>query len=558
MMLLSQVAVTVFQKWGAQNPTCLSSRLLHERIPLMTLQIIIQTLSGQDAGGSWKNSPEITSYSVLTLRKLVGLPWMDHIRYKIEEAIDRGTNFINEEEINWGKPALVWVEKVTYGSAMLSSTYCLAAIQPSWPRTSEDKTREYFPGMGDKLRDYVRLFSALPILAKEPIWRLSSSILEGLMLTPILDKRRSELHIFPSRGNATPGYLQYIPFTWTMCNNSAHFGMSTKAIVEMMVVSMLNFEVDKYLEDVTADNPSSFLFDSLRITIRQVFDERHGHIGTSYYEREVKRRKLFTTEPLPTKVGAVDSPVSHRTNMSNVKGILSQFVSWVLEHPDVVYASKSIQRRLKDELVIFLLAHVAQGEDNFRLQKLDRSSRSAKGIMEVGTYFDWVRTTSANHTSCPYSFEFFRCVVSPPGVDYFSTARARYIGQDLCRHLATLCRQYNDYGSMDRDLLEQNLNSVDFPEFLDEQTGPTSEISMVDLARQRQIASKQLLEIALYERQCLELAVAQVQQDVKLRAWRSLQVFIKVTDIYGQIYIVKDINRNSGEGEKPNATVPSI
>ncbi|KAF2462878.1 uncharacterized protein BDR25DRAFT_385446 [Lindgomyces ingoldianus] len=378
------------------------------------------------------------------------------------------------------------------------------------------------------------------------------------MLTPILDKRRSELHIFPRQGKTTPGYLQYIPFTWTTCNNSAHFGMSTKAIVEMMVVSMLNFEVDKYLEDVTADNPSSFLFDSLRITIRQVFDDFHGHIGTGDYEREGKRRKLLTTEPLPTKVGAVDSPVSHRTKLSNLKGILSQFVSWVLEHPNVVVASKSIQRRLKDELVIFLLAHVAQGEDNFRLQKLDRSSRSAKGIMGVGTYFDWVRTTSADHTSCPFSFEFFRCVVSPPGVDYFSTARARYIGQDLCCHLATMCRQYNDFGSMDRDLLEQNLNSVDFPEFLDEQTGPTSEISMVDLAKQRQVASKQLLEIALYERQCLELAVAQVQQDVKPRAWRSLQVFIKVTDIYGQIYIVKDINRNSREGEKPSATVPLI
>lgn len=31
--------------------------------------------------------------------------------------------------------------------------------------------------------------------------------------------------------------------------------------------------------------------------------------------------------------------------------------------------------------------------------------------------------------------------------------------------LATMCRQYNDYGSIVQDRAEKNLNSVNFPDF---------------------------------------------------------------------------------------------
>jgi hypothetical protein len=35
----------------------------------------------------------------------------------------------------------------------------------------------------------------------------------------------------------------------------------------------------------------------------------------------------------------------------------------------------------------------------------------------------------------------------------------------MTRHLAVMCRQYNDYGSLVRDAEEGNLNSIDFAEF---------------------------------------------------------------------------------------------
>jgi hypothetical protein len=44
--------------------------------------------------------------------------------------------------------------------------------------------------------------------------------------------------------------------------------------------------------------------------------------------------------------------------------------------------------------------------------------------------------------------------------------REIYIAEDLCGDLATLCRQQNGYGPLNRDLEDQAFNSLDFPDFL--------------------------------------------------------------------------------------------
>lgn len=47
---------------------------------------------------------------------------------------------------------------------------------------------------------------------------------------------------------------------------------------------------------------------------------------------------------------------------------------------------------------------------------------------------------------------------------YFDRCQAQYYSASIARHLATMCRQYNDYGSIARDTEEANLNSLDFTE----------------------------------------------------------------------------------------------
>lgn len=69
-----------------------------------------------------------------------------------------------------------------------------------------------------------------------------------------------------------------------------------------------------------------------------------------------------------------------------------------------------------------------------------------------------LRTTQAVHSL----FSSSHVLSARPGA--LRDREPGYLSRSLARHLATMCRQYNDYGSAVRDMDEGNLNSLDFPE----------------------------------------------------------------------------------------------
>ena len=118
------------------------------------------------------------------------------------------------------------------------------------------------------------------------------------------------------------------------------------------------------------------------------------------------------------------------------------------------------------------------------------------------------------------------------------------MAKDLCRRLAAMCRQYNDYGSIVRDRAEVNLNSVNFPEFHE---GGSEDGGEEDGKRGREGVEEReekikedLFFVAEYEREGLKLAVGKLEEMLggTTRAWK---LFVDVTDLYGQIYVAKDI-----------------
>lgn len=148
------------------------------------------------------------------------------------------------------------------------------------------------------------------------------------------------------------------------------------------------------------------------------------------------------------------------------------------------------------------------------------------------TYHNWARNTGANHTSCPYSFVFYLCLISKPQQD-LTGVRKYYLLEDACRHLATMCRQYNDFGSVARDRQEKNLNSIDFPEF---ETQGEGDVESVDTRNKAD-----LLYIAEYERRCLDSALSELEKCLDLDLLSKIKLFVHVTDLYGQIYVARDI-----------------
>ena len=130
-----------------------------------------------------------------------------------------------------------------------------------------------------------------------------------------------------------------------------------------------------------------------------------------------------------------------------------------------------------------------------------------------------------------------------------------------------MCRQYNDFGSMARDHAEGNLNSVDFAEFSSEREldrelrntpyldikGRINDVGVTGeegrgLAADTQESRKKedLFWLAEYERQCLDLAMQKLEAEVGAEAMNAVRLFVNVTDLYGQIYVLRDVTNRVG------------
>lgn len=87
-----------------------------------------------------------------------------------------------------------------------------------------------------------------------------------------------------------------------------------------------------------------------------------------------------------------------------------------------------------------------------------------------------------------------------------------------------MCRQYKDYGSVARDRIERNLNSLDF-------------LKGENVKEKK----RELIWLAEYEREHLMLGLERSCEITDIKVIEKLRLFITVTDLYRQIYIAKDI-----------------
>jgi len=340
--------------------------------------------------------------------------------------------------------------------------------------------------------------------------------------------RRAKPDVFPHNEKAENKYLEYIPFTWTACNNLGK-PTSNTVMLDMMIISVLNYQVDHYMEATIARYHEHNLQVVKDIIVRVC--EKPERI-TSVHQGVGKTMKDAAHLP------KIDSDVSKIPSLADIEEVLARFVTFVMHHKKVVQCPRSVQERLKQELSTFLLAHVTQAEDNARFSNQLHSPQGRSCFHSPrATYFDWVRTTSADHTSCPYSFAFFGCLISKTGQEVFTTAKQKYLAQSACRHLATMCRQYNDYGSVRRDSEERNLNSVNFPEY--------GSIDVLSASEEERIKAE-LLWLAEYERECLEATLKRLRGEVEEKVMDVLRFFVTVTDLYGQIYVARDVMAYGG------------
>ena len=380
---------------------------------------------------------------------------------------------------------------------------------------------------------FKNFFSRLPLLSNEPDWRLKASLLEGHLWLPELIARR--LNIFPRDGMEDEKYLEYIPSIWVACNNLQGGPMEPDLMWNMMVISLLNYQTDEFLEAVIGEH----LMDKLE-AVRAIVHRLCEHPSRQFRKRSY--HKIQDNESSDRNRVGVPQLRVQIIDINYVEQVLHRFISYVLMHSSVLQSPLPVQHTLRKELEIFIMAHLTHAEDNVRLgSQALAMNRTTPFALPRSSYFSWVRSTSADHTSCPYSFVFLQCLMAKSGLPAFRGAKQKYLMESMCRHLATMCRQYNDFGSIARDRAEKNLNSVNFPEFHEYTRMGTAKYEAT-IEKDGQRLKEELMWIAEYERTCMSMTAEKFEEvGLEERTKHILRVFIDVTDLYGQIYVARDI-----------------
>lgn len=541
-MLLASAICQLLRVYDHGSMKDIAVNVIKIDIPIILVQLLGRTLCRQLGNGSWGNSVEKTSYGVILVSYALKLPWQLPIRQHAEAAISRAKTYLESHSSQWATGEYLWIEKVTYKCPILSEAYCLAAMNSSAEKQSwTSEVEELFEIDGTKAQKMSKFFGQLPLLQDLSESTMMFAIYEAAMYASRLKQVR--LDVFPRDdiGMSADKYLDYIPIAWTTINAANNFKLSGDEMWEMMVISMLNYQADEYMESVVSrlTEPSLQVLGVIIGTEIRSGDPRSASSSPSH-------STTFQPAVLAQPQSECGSP-PRSLALKDVAEVISRYIRHVKQHKAMLQSPESAQLRVLQELEKFLLAHIEHNTDNARLKEQNRSSHTPVGKHDPMPYYDWVRTTGANDTSCPYSFSFFCCLISGSGPHCLSSMVQKYLAREMCLHLATLCRQYNDYGSAMRDDAEGNLNSLHFSEFCDEDEQSLSSLVTAkvaeDGARKHSLekAKRLLMKVADIERACMQLCWETLSPSLDEAARIKIKAFVDVTDLFGQIYVARDI-----------------
>ncbi|WPH04793.1 Hypothetical protein R9X50_00768900 [Acrodontium crateriforme] len=560
-MLMADAFSAVIKLWDAGELPLLPEQLVRDGLVISLFQALVRTLQTQNEDGSWgtRGSKEETSYAVLTIAKASVLPVAEGLLPVITKALEAGKNFIATSQET--APAYLWIEKVSYGSEALSESYTLAALKSNIPEKSSlsTKTRDLVSIPEKNVKQFTKFYSMIPLFSKSPAWRLQAALIEGYLFLPSLKEMR--LDIFPRSGMEDDRYFEYIPFTWTSNNNLENSFISSKALNDMMVVSFLNYQADEFMEAVVGRYFGDRSKDVLNV-IDHIFaslDQQKQDSDVEFSDAaEDDHAPAGPTDPLtpPSDVSSdqedsADNMVAKsKPSLGDVRNVLQRFITHVMNHSAVTSASPLLQASVRNELRIFLLAHMDQASDNDRFATQSNiATIGAAFETPRSSFYRWVQSTSSDHTSCPYSFMLYQCILteelSNKG-EIFPSVEEKYIAEAMCRHLAVLCRMYNDYGSIHRDKDEKNLNSINFPDFHSSTPSSSPSSPPSSSTTNENLLKARLWTLAEYERENVERAFEKLRvlagnDKEGERTLQKMRVFVNVTDLYGQIYVARDI-----------------
>ena len=522
-MSFTWAMVELLSAWDDGRLQNLPQSLVRERIPIILYHTLVQAFHGQDLDGSWDgyDCPEVTSYAILTISKLSSLPWAESLKDQIDKALQSSKRYLSQNVARWATPGKMWIGKVGYYTSVISQGYCLAAMQSRpYDHTWSSTVKSLVDIPKNKVSKLSNFLGALPTFSKYPTSTLRASVVEGLLfLRPLLETNPG---VFKDATKSKGKYLTYIPVTWVAVSQIHGNPVSLEAMWSMMNYSILVFNADEFVEGFIGQR-LIYELDAVEAIIRRILIDlgatECSSDKSSVDSGEEGNVHAGGSNPHTVKVAQGLKPIMPA--LENVELTIGRLGDYVLDNPMVRRSSRRLQVLLRKELTQYLLASL----DHLR------NNRSGSQVSKTTPYFDWVRGNGADDNATIVSTIFFTCVVSKSSAEWFDNTRIQYLFQAVARHLGTMTRMQNDFGSIGRDRAEGNLNSVDFADFTSKNCVTT------DFERKETLG--RLID---FERSCLHHSVAYLKPLLPRDMMDALAMWIDLIELFGEIYAVKDIS----------------
>lgn len=547
-MLMVESMVTLLEKVDEGLLDELPTDLLGQKLPAALCQILSKQLGQQGQDGSWNQSIEETAYGIITLARCLSLPLDTHLTQNIHKAYLKALDFIQSERAEDSSADYLWIEKVTYGSMLLRRVYQLTAINTRiQQRQWKEKTMRWF-SISITCQKMTPLLARVFLFAGNSMDYIGLALIEASRLAESLAEVRNIVLPRDELPMTKDEYLSHIPIIWTVCNQVHRHALSHDCLWNMIVLSMLHYQIDEYMETVVGELPDPLL-PSFISKIIETCDLEGGN-GTI---PQIQHDNATVSDLVYGKgQGSLGRHSETRrvdpSDMPKIADAVTKYIDYIRHHQNVTRMPLQYQKNLATSLYEFLIAHIVQNLNSQRSFAADPQTTNGTLHRDMKySYFDWVRASAGPSTSCILSFRFFLSLLGQQARGLTQVARPYYLSNALAVHLATMCRMYNDYGSAARDKNEGSLNSLDFPDFDEVTSGPKDGLhatnGFVVGSSTLEPQKARLLDLANFERDCMELSFKELKicvhnDDVK----EALRVFVDVTDLFGQIYVQNNLS----------------
>ena len=411
-MLMARSMMELLTTWEQGRYTHLSRNLLQERVIPTLFQCLIRTLQSQQPDGSWgrKGPREETSYAVLTLASLLGLPVAQPLRPRVRLAINRGRRFLSISKIS--QPECLWIEKTSFGSKNLANAYSTAAL---YTFVDQKPLGEQVKGLCGFSSDITARQQSPEISARfsnDAEWVILAASMEARLWAPQL---RKTLHT-TFQSSSVDVHFEKIAFRWILASTRLGSTISSQFLSEMISASIINEHLIASINDQGSLEGRNAR-EEIVATINGDLDvHRKGKPGLddqAISHAEHPRRKI----PDTTSIKSESNDVTEKTiaiegdpvkcNSEDLSfGVIdsddtntgSSLIRYFQSHPSLLEADAEDKAALKQDIERFLLAiasgitrqSVNESENQRTRQKMDqhmtqpygqRASRCFEGLL---------------------------------------------------------------------------------------------------------------------------------------------------------------------------------